>query len=153
MTRERTVYVYGSTARAMGAEPLRRYDEERQRRQLERQKQRPRVKPKKRIDKVSVFLTCLTFISAMVIGISYLHLQFQSTYLSKSVVNLQSEVVEMEKENATAAMNLENSLNLAQIYKKATKELGMTEAKNNQVFTYESKKSTQVRQHGSIPTN
>ena len=111
------------------------------------------ARPRRRTDKVSVILTCLTFATAMVIGISYLYLQFQATYLSKSVVNLQSEVVEMEKENATAMINLENSLNHTEIYKKATKQLGMTEAKDNQVFTYESKKSTQVRQHGSIPVD
>ena len=151
MTRQTTAYVYGSAARAMGAEPLRRGDGEIRRRQQERR--RPVARPRRRTDKVSVTLTCLTFATAMVIGISYLYLQFQATYLSKSVVNLQSEVVEMEKENATAMMNLENSLNLTEIYKKATKQLGMTEAKDNQVFTYESKKSTQVRQHGSIPVD
>lgn len=151
MTRQTTAYVYGSAARTMGAEPLRRGDGEIRRRQQERR--RPVARPRRRTDKVSVILTCLTFATAMVIGISYLYLQFQATYLSKSVVNLQSEVVEMEKENATAMMNLENSLNLTEIYKKATKQLGMTEAKDNQVFTYESKKSTQVRQHGSIPVD
>lgn len=148
MTRQTAAYMYGSTAKAMETAPLRRREEEIRR----RQNPRPRTQPKRKIDKVSVFLTCLTFAAVMIVGISYLHLQFQSTYLSKNVVNLQSEVVEMEKENTTAAMNLENSINLSEIYEKATKELGMKEARDDQIYTYESKKSTQVRQHGSIPT-
>lgn len=148
MTRQTAAYIYGSSARALETMPLRRREEEIRR----RQRPQRRVQPKPRIDKVAVLLTVLTFTAVMVIGITYLHLQFQSTYLSKNVVNLQSEVVELEKENATAVMNLENSLNLNEIYKTATKKLGMRAPKENQVYTYESNKSTQIRQHGSIPT-
>ena len=68
-----------------------------------------------------------------------------------TVVNLQKEVVELEKENSTARMEMENSIDLNEIYKKATKEFGMKTAGKNQILTYESRKSTQVRQHGSIP--
>ena len=42
---------------------------------------------------------------------------------------------------------LEENVDLGEIYKKATRELGMRSATNEQVFTYESKKSTQVRLH------
>lgn len=147
MARQSTAYIYGSTARVLEREPLRRQEEEIRR----RQRTSPRTQPKPRIDKVAVILTCLTFLSVMVVGIAYLHLQFQSTYLNKSVVNLQNEVLELERENAAAQMNLENSLDLSEVYEIATKKLGMAEAKDNQIFTYESKKSTQVRQHGTIP--
>ena len=36
-------------------------------------------------------------------------------------------------------------------YNKATKQLGMVAASENQMDTYESRKSTQVRTHGDIP--
>lgn len=88
----------------------------------------------------------------MAAGILYLRLQFQSTYLNKSVVNLQSEVVEMEKENAAAIKELDNAVDLTAIYNKATKELGMVAASEDQIDTYESRKSTQVRTHGDIPS-
>ena len=146
MARQSTAYIYGSTARALEREPIRRQEEIRR-----RQRTSSRTQPKPRIDKAAVILTCLTFLSVMVVGIAYLHLQFQSTYLNKSVVNLQNEVLELERENAAAQMNLENSLDLSEVYEIATKKLGMAEAKDNQIFTYESKKSTQVRQHGTIP--
>ena len=54
---------------------------------------------RQKFDKVAVLLTALTFFVVMAAGIFYLRLQFQSTYLNKSVVKLQSEVVEMEKKN------------------------------------------------------
>lgn len=145
MAARRGAYMYGSAARVLPAEPQREV-----RRREERQP-RPRPQPKKKIDKIAVLLTAFTFAAVMVVGIMYLHLQFESTYLSKSVVNLQSEVVELEKVNVTEVMKQESAMDLKQIYKKATKELGMVKAKDDQVFTYESKKSTQIRQHGNIP--
>ncbi len=150
MTENKATYIYGSAARELYAVP--EYTPERERRQQPRPVEHVRPRPKTRIDKVAVILTCLTFVAVMVIGISYLHLQFQTTYLSKSVVNLQSEVVDMQKDNATARMELENSVDLSSIYEKATNEFGMKVAKENQIFTYHSKKSTQIRQYGEIPT-
>ncbi len=149
MNRQGT-YIYGSAARELVTEPARRRDRPGQR-NVPRSPGK-RQKPKQRVDKVAVLFICLTIAAVMTIGIAYLHLQFESTYLSKSVVDLQSEVMEMEKENTAASMKLENKTNLSEIYKKATEGLGMREAKEDQIYTYESKKSTQIRQHGSIPT-
>lgn len=147
MARQTAAYVYGSEARNLEARPLPRREEE-----IRRKKRvQPRPQPKKKLDKVAVLLTCLTFLAVMAVGISYIHLQFESTYLSKNVVNLQSEVVNMEKENAAAMLELDNSMSLSQIYEKATKELGMKQAREDQICTYTSRKSTQVRQHGTIP--
>ena len=122
-----------------------------ERRRQTRPVSRPRPKRKAKIDKVVVLLTALTFFVVMAAGIFYLRLQFQSTYLNKSVVKLQSEVVEMEKKNATAEKELDDSVDLTAIYNKATKQLGMVAASENQMDTYESRKSTQVRTHGDIP--
>ena len=63
------------------------------------------------------------------------------------MVELESKVVEMEKTNQAALTELENTMDLKAIYKKATKELGMSSATSDQIYTYESKKSTQVRLH------
>ena len=146
MSTRNTPYVYGSAARQLEAAPLRRREEEIRRQQEQRRHQRP----KKRVDRVAVFWTVVTFSVVMFVSLFYIRLQFQSTYLSKSVVNLQSEVVNMERENTVAEMELDNNVDLTEIYRKATKELGMCQSKDNQVFTYESKKSTQVRQHSAI---
>ena len=140
MATRRTPYVYGSAAPNIEVMPRREDDYERRRQT--RPVSRPRPKRKAKIDKVAVVLAA---------GIFYLCLQFQSTYLNKSVVKLQSEVVEMEKKNATAEKELDDSVDLTAIYNKATKQLGMVAASENQMDTYESRKSTQVRTHGDIP--
>ena len=149
MATRRTPYVYGSAAPNIEVMPRREDDYERRRQT--RPVSRPRQKRKAKIDKVAVLLTALTFFVVMAAGIFYLRLQFQSTYLNKSVVKLQSEVVEMEKKNATAEKELDDSVDLTAIYNKATKQLGMVAASENQMDTYESRTSTQVRTHGDIP--
>lgn len=150
MARQTASYVYGSTARELRVEPLRR--EEVERRRGTQASPRTQVRRKARVDKVAVLLVCITFMAIMAAGIIYLRIKFQSTYLNKNVVHLQSEVVEMEKQNAAAIKELDNSLDLSAIYNKATKELGMVAAKENQIFTYQSRKSTQIRTHGDIPS-
>ena len=134
-----TAYIYGNTAEKLPERPVHR----------ERRVPQRRVNPKRkaRVDKVSVALIVLTFAIAFSVCYYYIQLQFQSTYLNKSVVLLESEVVEMEKENANAIQALEQDLDLGTVYNKATKELGMRSAKRDQILSYESKKSTQIRMH------
>lgn len=139
----KTTYIYGNTARKLSAGPARRIEREPGR----RPQRRPQPVKRRRIDRVSVAFIVITFAIAFSVCYYYLKLQFQNTYLSKGVVGLESEVVEMEKENSNALQELEEELDLGAIYKKATKELGMKSAKSGQIFTYESKKSTQVRLH------
>lgn len=143
MARQTTAYVYGNTARQLNAQPKRRVEE----RPIRQPQKRPKPQVKRRVDRLSVLLIVLTFAIAFSVCYYYLQLQFQNTYLSKKVVNLESEVVEMEKENSNELQSLEEHVDLNAIYKKATQELGMKSASKNQVYTYESKKSTQVRLH------
>lgn len=152
MARQTTPYIYGSAVRNWEtARPL--PDDEFERRRQRQHRSRRQTKPKVRVDKVAVCFTCLTFLAVMAAGILYLRLQFQSTYLNKSVVNLQSEVVEMEKENAAAERELDNDVDLTAIYNWATRELGMVAATEDQIDTYESRKSTQIRRHGNVPAD
>ena len=148
MERSTAAYVYGNTARPLRSEPLRREEIEKSRRI--RQRPNPQRRRKAKTDKVAVFLVVITFTAVMMAGIIYLRAKFQATYLEKSVVKLKSEVVEMEKQNATAVQEMDNSLDLSAVYEKATKELGMKAPDEKQIYSYESRKSTQVRTHGKL---
>lgn len=144
---EKNRYVYGSTARQLYAEPVRRTRHEEEKEVI----RRPKRQPKKRIDRVSVLIFAITLSVSFFVCFSYLQKSFKAHYLSNEIVGLQNEVVELEKENANLSESVENSIDLGTIYQKAVKELGMVSAKDNQVFYYKSKKSTQVRQHSDIP--
>ena len=138
-------YIYGSAAPAYRPDPQREIRKERG------PQRAPHRVPKKKVDKVAVLIATATFAIAFFVCFSYLQKQFQSTYLSKNIVSLENEIVELEKQNAAASDEVKTSSNLKRIYKKATKELGMVSAKNSQVFSYKSKKSNQIRQYADIP--
>lgn len=135
-------YIYGSAA----PDRRKRIDPGTEIRKIEKRK------PKKKIDKVAVVLAMVTFSLVFFVSFNYLQKQFQATYLSKNIVSLENEIVELEKQNQAASEKVETAMDLSVIYKKATSELGMVHAKNNQVLAYESKKSNQVRQYGNIPS-
>ena len=144
------VYVFGTEAKALEIMPGLH--------EQERRGARPEPKPaaqpqrKAKVDVFSVFLILTTFAAVMVVGIIYLNLNFQSTYLSKNVVNLQREVVELQKTNDALSEELEDGVNLNEIYKKATK-LGMKPMKKSNIVTYQSKKNAEIRCYGEIPQN
>ena len=143
------VYVFGNTARRLDTMPDFNQHEGRRINREPIAVERPATKQK--IDVFSVLLIMITFAAVMITGIIYLNLNFQSTYLSKSVVKLEREVAEMKKDNAVAAEQLEDGVNLKQIYKRATKELGMKPMKKSMIFTYTRKNSSEIRQYGEIP--
>lgn len=147
-TERNNVYVFGNNAVAYDTMPD---FNERAGRVVRREPkviERPVTKPK--ADLFSIGLIALTFIAVMVVGIIYLNLNFQSTYLSKNVVKLQHEVVELEKSNRALDEQLEDGVNLKKIYKKATK-LGMKPMKKSNIVTYQRRKSAEVHAYGEIP--
>ncbi|MCR4605018.1 MAG: hypothetical protein K5639_03370 [Eubacterium sp.] len=151
MNERSNVYVFGTAARAYN--PLPSYEERDERQRQIREERKKRTKTRTHVNPLTVLVVFITFALVMVSGIIYLNLNFQSTYLSKSVVKLSSEVVEMQKANDSLRERLEDSLNLNDIYKKATKELGMSPVKKSQIVTYDRKKSTEIRKYGEIPAN
>ena len=143
------VYVFGTAARKYDSMPD--YNEHAGRRVNREPHIIERPKTHAKPDFLAIALILLTFVSVMVVGIFYLNLNFQSTYLSKSVVKLESEIVELQKNNAATAEQLEDGVNLKQIYKKATKELGMKPMRKSQIVTFSRRTSTEIRQYGDIP--
>ena len=103
----KTRYIYGTEAEKLYAAPKRRPEQER--------KPATRPQPKQRVDKVSVLLIALTFAVAFGICFSYIQMQSKKTMLSKSVVSLESEVMEMEKTNSNASQALQESLDLSAV--------------------------------------
>ena len=145
------IYVFGTAAPAY--DPIPRYDERDEREKRVREERRRRAKNRVKVNPFTVIMILGIFAAVMISGIFYLNLNFQSTYLSKSVVKLSSEVVEMEKANTMMRERLEDSINLSEIYSKATKELGMKPVDASQIVTYERRRSTEIRKYGEIPAN
>lgn len=142
-------YVDGNTVRKESAVPKKR------------ERVRPRPEPKRyperkpaRIAGISgrafVFLTVM--VSAVTVcGFSYLSAQYEVREMKSQIVELQSEISQQKEDNEMAYEEIKASVDLAEIYERATKKLKMVQAENNQVYKYSNKKSDMVKQYADIP--
>lgn len=146
-----TTYVHGSTAKE--TESGSAHDEE-QRRHRE---QGPAKRKKRRRAKATEWdLASLVFMlaavaAAMGICVSYIQVQHNITTMSKKIAAAESEVAQLREENDTAYNAVDSSVDLAEVYKTAVKKLGMVPITNDQIYTYQGKKSSFVRQYGEVP--
>lgn len=153
-----TEYIEGNTVRQiempyekkeenLSAVPERRPYREPQRRQ------RPSVQPEQRTswDIVSLLFMTAALSVTVYITVSYLQVQHDVVTMNRTIASMESQVLELREKNDAAYSKIDTSVDLAYIYKIATKELGMVHPENNQVFSYKNRKSDYVRQYGDIP--
>lgn len=144
-------YIEGNIVRKLNVVPERREEE-----RIEREKRRKtQLNPGNiAIPGVSsgniAFIIC---IAAILIGVttSFISTQNKSVALKKQVVSLQREIQEQKTLNDEKYQEILNGVDLAQIYKRATRKLNMVRAENNQVYKYKNKKSNMVKQYAGVP--
>jgi len=142
-------YIEGNTVHKVTAVPGRR---ERVERRPERRHQ-PRRQP---VALPGISGKSFLFLAAMLCAVaaasfSYLSTQNEVHGMKDEIVALQSEIAEQREENDEAYQEIVDSVDLAEIYEKATNKLKMKQAKNNQIYTYSNKKSDMVKQYADIP--
>lgn len=152
-------YVDGNTARQLSAVPA--YQPERRERPDIRKPQtkRPAHRKVKRvasvmeqsIDLPMLFLLAVALMAMLYVCVTYLQIQADNTKMSKQIITLQSEVEEMKESNKDAKADIDAQIDLAKVYKRATKELGMVHASSDQIITFTSVKSDSVKQYDDIP--
>lgn len=146
-------YIYDNTARVL--QPVERPSErpERQRTPEKHVKPQPRQRrhPLQGLDLFSFLVLMAAMGITLYTCIDYLWVQSQITTTKNEIVSLENKIMDLQNENIAAEESIDSSLNLEEIYKKATKELGMVEATKGQVFTYDSTKSNMVKQYADIP--
>lgn len=146
----RASYVDGNTVRQLNAVPKRR------------QENTPKYRPVKHkakkpvsmfgIDGVSfAFMVCVLCVVVFV-AFSYIHTQNEVREMKKEIISLQTEIEEQKEENDIKYNEILAGVDLAEIYKKATKKLKMVMADGNKVYTYKNKKSDMVKQYADIPS-
>ncbi len=148
-TSNRSGYVYGNVAHQLEEVPERKQRPERRKHTKVYPRQRP-------VDMPSISAGSFVFLVAaavvvMVFCFQFLRVQSGITQMQNEAVALQNEIAETKIENEEAFRRISDSVDLSQVYETATKELGMTQAVDNQVYTYDNKKSDMVKQHGDIP--
>ncbi len=87
----------------------------------------------------------------MFAAFAYIHTQNQVHSMKKEIVSMQTEIEEQQEKNNIKYNEILASVDLAEIYKRATKKLHMVMADGNKVYKYKNKKSDMVKQYGDVP--
>ena len=149
-------YYDGNTVRKLEAVPeydkrRRQMQEEYNRREQERDKnRRNRVQRARSFDRVSLIFFTIALAVTVLTAISFLQTQAEARSLSKQITSLQKEILDIRDENS-AIKDTIPTMELSEVYRIATEELGMVHPKDNQIITYDSKKQDYLKQYDDIP--
>ena len=97
-----------------------------------------------------VFLT-IVLIAILFSCVNYLHTKSQITAQMQSVADLESELNQLKEENDAYYSQVMSSVDLTAIREKAVNELGMKYPSEDQVITYQTQRSSYVRQYQDVP--
>lgn len=143
-----SAYVQGSTARELSAVPKRREEI------TPRRGVKPRRRPKismPGMDRSSVVFVAIALAITLYICFSYVKIQNEVYKQKNTIVQMESSLAEEQKNVNDERQSVVDSVDLAEVYKTATKKLHMVRANDKQVHTYNTKKSDMVKQYGEIP--
>lgn len=146
-------YIDGNTVRRLApnanALPKRRERVE-PKREPQRSPQRMPVKMPGISGRAFVFLLAMLGL-VVFMGFSFLTTQGEVRQQKAEVIALQTQIAVEREEYDEAYQAIVDSVDLAEIYERATADLKMVRAKNSQIYTYTNKKSDMVRQYADIP--
>lgn len=152
---ERHAYVDGNTVRRLDTLPRRRQEEERREEERRQRIIRRRIQNQPvhmpGIDRLSLVFLALVLAMTLYICFTYIQTQNEVYEQKNQVVKMESSIASQKESNNIAYQEIIDSVDLSEVYQKATEELGMVQAQSNQIYTYQSKKSDTVKQYGEIP--
>ncbi|MBR1759287.1 MAG: hypothetical protein IJ744_11280 [Lachnospiraceae bacterium] len=103
------------------------------------------------LDAFSLLILVAAIAVTMYTMVSFLTVNSDVTNMSKKVVSLEKQIIELENINEAAIAKANASVDLNEVYRVATEELGMVHASRNRVITYESTQSDYVKQYNDVP--
>ena len=159
-------YIDGNTVRRI--QPKRRpHPEELERRHQARQRERQRILDEREMEyraqqerlhhKTVVvdrtYLAVLIIASVFTLGLCFSYIQMQTSINTRisSIETKKQQLDKLKSENDALQNSIDTSVNLDEIYRVATQELGMVYAGKDQTITYDKTESEYVRQYEDIP--
>lgn len=145
-------YIYGNTVRQTETVPARehRRKEQEQPRRVSSQVRKNRNQAMHMSAGYVIFLAVAAVV-ALFVCVQYLSLQSERTGRSGRITALQQEITDLKEENTTRLNSALDTINLEEVREKATKELGMTPAKEGQIITYKDPAADYMKQYEDIP--
>lgn len=116
-------------------------------------KARPAAQPKSSTSPAMFLFLTIATVAFIATCIYLLSVQSSVTTSHNKVESLQAELQAVRADNDAKEVALNKSIDLAEIYKIATEELGMVYPSEDQVVYYQRSDGGYVRQYEEIPTN
>ena len=149
MTQAQREYVFGSVARRQYELPERYYDD------IYEEARRNNIKPERENQTVAVstpafFVLLAALVVAIIMCVKFLSVQSRITTRVKNIEAQEKVLEQYKNDNDALEARIDASINLDDIYKVATEELGMVYADKDQVLTYDKTPTEYVRQNENI---
>lgn len=152
---ERHTYVDGNTVRRIDTLPRRREEERRQEEERRRRLIRRRILGQP-VHMPGMDLASFAFLAVAVavtvyVCFTYIQTQNQVYEQKNQMVKMEYAIASQKESNDDTYHDILDSVDLSEVYARATGELGMVQAQDDQIYKYQSKKSDTVKQYGRIP--
>lgn len=146
------MYVDGNTVRKLQEVPRgsRQGYAARRRQPVSKAAQRNRAKARN-MTRGFVFFLTIVLVAILFSCVYYLHTKSQITAQMRSVAALESELTQLKEENDAYYSQVMTSVDLSSVKKKAVNELGMKYPSEDQVITYQTQRSSYVKQYQDVP--
>ena len=149
MTQAQREYVFGSAARRQYELPERYYDD------IYEEARRNNIRPEKESQAAPVstwafVLLTVALLAIIALCVNYLSVQSRITARVKNIEAQEKILEQYKNDNDALEARIDASINLDDIYRVATEELGMVYADKNQVVTYDKTPTEYVRQNENI---
>ena len=105
----------------------------------------------KMMDLSSFVVLSLAVVVLLIVLVDYISIKSDLTTMSKEIATETATYNSMKAKNDSLQKEVESSINLQDIYKVATEELGMVFADESQVIKYQFNESAYVRQYEDLP--
>lgn len=138
------IYISGNNAIQMNRQYLKEYEQDKVRRSKVKNATHQKSNPIYTLVLISVIVTTL------VVTVILLKTQFIVADNASRIIQLQQELVEIKKKNEQIESDIHKSINMDEVYRMATEELGMVQAGKEDVKFIESKDLTYTVQYADV---
>ncbi len=97
-----------------------------------------------------LFFLAVVCVAILVTGVQFLQMKSEVTARTKIVANLEAELSSLKADNDAYYSQVMASVDLDAIKKKAIEKLGMKYPSDKQIMTYETERSSYVRQYQDV---
>ena len=142
----------GNTIRKVYVFP--EHDDERRKKQNREKNHRRTYRQEEKAPKMSLKMTLLMAVSvilSVMSCINYLNAEADITETKKRITSLESSIDTLATQNDSVQYEIDSFVDVNNIIKTATEELGMVMVSKDQIITYDNTRNEYMEQYGDVP--